>query len=128
MKTNKLSASLFASLVLGSLALAGCNAQDHIQVTEPTTPPIAAHVGEDGMQVPTGIAVGFTVVPYHGDSKLDANKLVELRTDDATVMRVDPTPKSRRFVIYGVKEGQANVHVLYEGSEVLSIPVNITKQ
>lgn len=127
MKTRNTTGTLGAiALLLASFALAGCN--DHIDIKDPTTPPLASRVTVDGIEINVGIAVGFTAVAKHGNDEIGKDRVVELVSDNPLVAGANPSIRDREFVVYGIHAGSANISVLFDGEEVQSIPVTVTDQ
>ncbi len=127
MKTTRKTGMLGAiALCLASFALAGCN--DHIDIQDATTPPLASRVTVDGIEIKVGIAVGFTASAKHGNDEIGKDRVVELVSDNPLVAGASPTIRDREFVVYGVHKGTANIAVLFDGEEVQSIPVTVSDQ
>ena len=114
------------AMALCSLALTGCN--DHIDIEDPTTPPLEARISTDAMELKVGIAVGFTVKARHGNDEIGKDRVVDLVSDNPLVVGSAPTVRDREFVVYGVGQGTATIHVLFDGEEIQSIPVTVSPQ
>lgn len=129
MKTSLRSAPmLFAFAALAALS-AGCAPEfDHLEFSNRTSPPVGVTVAYDSIRVTEGIAVGVDAIPFAGSHEMDEETTVELRSDDTSVLGVDPALDRWSFVVYGVNHGSTKVTVVIDGAVSGSIPAIVEPQ
>jgi hypothetical protein len=109
------------------LLAGGCQPRyDGLDVELYSTPPRPVDVSDRGFEVPAGIAVVIDVAP-RSDARIEyyEDDEVELYAEDEDVLRVDPTEKSRRFALIGVKPGETCVWVEVLGEREECIPATV---
>src|SRR5262249_48782163 len=122
--------SIHLTALAASIALlAGCTPEfDHLDFSAKTTPPEAVTIDYRSIEIPAGIAIGVSATPMAGTTELDAKTVVELRSEDATILGVDPSIEPRTFVVYGVEHGNTIVDVVIDGELRGTIPALVEPQ
>lgn len=120
--------SVVAACLFVLAGAAGCNSDYSLETRDLTSPPVSASVTGDRMEIPMGIAVGFTAVAKRGGDEIDEDAEVTMVSSDPDIAEIAPTTAERGFVVWGVAKGTTTLVLRVDGADRLSIPVEVRAQ
>lgn len=131
MKTMSIrSAVAVAMMALAGSALVGCVPDfDHVELELVTLPPVPVSVGQRNVDMPVGIAVGVIATPFDTTGeKMDDDVVLDLVSDNETVIGVESSVDDRSFVLFGVGPGTTSIEVEIDHLKRAEIPVTVKLQ
>ena len=110
-----LGALLFVAV---SIAIVACFPEfERLTITQLSTPPVAASMVSDHIELTAGTGVIVEVEPVSGNSEpYNDSDDVELESGNLNIMRVMRGERFREFAITGVTSGSTHMRVLINGS------------
>lgn len=112
--------------------LAGCAPSfDELELTPRTTPPATSsptRVTSSSIEIQAGLAIGVIARPLAGGQEMEEETVVELESDNPSVIGVDPALERGSFVIYGAGPGTASVDILINGAREGKLAATVTLQ
>ncbi len=110
----------------------GCSPSfGNLEIEAVSNPPVGVTttIREDEFEIPAGVAIAVRVTPLSDNATpYEASDRVRLRSQDDSVLDVEPTENRRIFVLIGVAEGDTCVEVEINGGGVDCIDSTVTTE
>lgn len=114
------------ALTAAVFALTACGPSfDRVDITGVVPSDLGGHIDTASLTVPEGLALKATIAALDDDNDFMS---LDVRSDDSTIVDVEPVVTPRAFTFVGRKAGHTNIVFRADGHVVLTVGADVTPQ